>query len=596
VDGWFNQSILSPSSSTTTHGFVAVEIVGEGIATMDPDLESYPLGTPVLVRAIPEATWKFTGWSGVASPLSNPISLVVTGAHHFTALFTPINNTPPTISGLADLVVSEDDRGRTIPFTIGDAHSQASRLAVAATSSNSSLIPNSKILLGGIGQERTITLSPAANASGTATIKVTVGDGDLITTNTFVIQVAPVNDLPTITRIPDQSILGEGSTPPIPFIIGDLESSAASLIVSAISSNPQLVPNSGIVFGGSGSNRTVRITPKSSSSGGTTITVKVSDGRDSVATAFLVEVLEPGAIPLSGLALWLRADALQLLDGGEVAQWNDQSGNNRHATQTFAPGRPTMVNNAVNGKPAVRLDGIDDYLTFNLPVNGLTGLSVFLVAANTEIQSGGASGAERAALFWNENASWGTIYLSPYQSSVQLRFGTTQSENRVSYSRPNSVGSSFTLTSAIKNGGTDSLYVNGNLAVSSNGKFNTIAGCQSTGNIGRGYNDNTYFAGYVAELLVYTRALSPVEREAVETQLNDKYLLIGPRPRLDLARTGNLLRLSWPSDAPDYVLEIKEGFLSEWREADEVPVVENGENVVMTNVAQPIRFYRLRRR
>ena len=53
-------------------------------------------------------------------------------------------------------------------------------------------------------------------------------------------------------------------------------------------------------------------------------------------------------------------------------------------------------------------------------------MSIFLVAANTQNQAGGASQAERAALFWNETAGWGTVYLSPFQTAVNLRFGTTQ--------------------------------------------------------------------------------------------------------------------------------------------------------------------------
>jgi hypothetical protein len=61
-------------------------------------------------------------------------------------------------------------------------------------------------------------------------------------------------------------------------------------------------------------------------------------------------------------------------------------------------------------------------------------------------------------LFWNENAGWGTLYLSPYQSSVALRFGTTQVNNRIDYVRSSSLGSNFSLTTAIKDGTTDSLF------------------------------------------------------------------------------------------------------------------------------------------
>lgn len=122
--------------------------------------------------------------------------------------------------------------------------------------------------------------------------------------------------------------------------------------------------------------------------------------------------------------------------GPEVTQWTDQSGNNRNATQTTPFNRPTLTPALINGLPAVSFDGASDFLTFNLPVNGLGGMSIFLVAANTQNQSVGASHAERAALFWNESVGWGTVYLSPFQSSVAFRCGTTQAGNRIVHNRP----------------------------------------------------------------------------------------------------------------------------------------------------------------
>jgi hypothetical protein len=150
-------------------------------------------------------------------------------------------------------------------------------------------------------------------------------------------------------------------------------------------------------------------------------------------------------------------------------------------------------------------------------------MSLFLVAANTQNQNGGSSGAERAALFWHESAGWGTLYLSPFQSSVSFRFGTTQAENQIDYLRPSSVGSAFTISSAIKDGTTDSLFVNGTQVVNAGGKLATVAGCQAFGNVGRGYDNNTYYAGDIAEVLIYERALTAAERQGVERFLGSKY-------------------------------------------------------------------------
>src|SRR5204863_3779350 len=59
--------------------------------------------------------------------------------------------------------------------------------------------------------------------------------------------------------------------------VGDTETAAASLTVSGSSSDTTLVPNANIVFGGSGANRTVTITPAANQFGTTTITLTVTD-------------------------------------------------------------------------------------------------------------------------------------------------------------------------------------------------------------------------------------------------------------------------------------------------------------------------------
>src|SRR5262249_16824982 len=187
-----------------------------------------------------------------------------------------------------------------------------------------------------------------------------------------------------------------------------------------------------------------------------------------------------------------------------------------NALQGVASSQPSFVSSALNGKPILRFDGVDDFMTFTLGVNGLSGMSIFMVAANTSGQTVGGSRAERAALFWNETAGWGTLYLTPFQTQVAFRFGTTQPLNWPLLARPSSIGSSFSISTAIKDATTDSLYTNGVLALSEGGKLSTIAACSTTGNIGRGYNNNTFFLGDIAEILVFKRALTPAERHDVE--------------------------------------------------------------------------------
>ena len=75
------------------------------------------------------------------------------------------------------------------------------------------------------------------------------------------------------------------ATPAIPFTVGDAETAAGSLTLSATSSNPQLVPISNIVFGGSGASRTVTVTPAAGLSGSSRIYIIASDANGAEITA-----------------------------------------------------------------------------------------------------------------------------------------------------------------------------------------------------------------------------------------------------------------------------------------------------------------------
>jgi hypothetical protein len=98
---------------------------------------------------------------------------------------------------------------------------------------------------------------------------------------------------PTISTVPLQQIEESGTSSAIPVTIDDDLTPPSSLVLSASSSNPALIPNSSIVIAGSGSNRSVTITPTPALSGYSTITLSVNDGTFTTPTTFLVAVGTP---------------------------------------------------------------------------------------------------------------------------------------------------------------------------------------------------------------------------------------------------------------------------------------------------------------
>ena len=196
-------------------------------------------------------------------------------------------NDPPTISAFANQTIVEDTPTGAISFTIGDVETLAASLAVSANSSNSALVPNGNIIFGGSGSNRTVMVTPATNQSGTATITVTVSDGEASATASFALTVTASNDAPTLSSIPNQTI-SQGSSISLPVAVGDAETPAGSLTLTGSSSNPGLIANSNIVFGGSGPDRTATLTSPISQAGTATITITVSGPRGSESSPMVI--------------------------------------------------------------------------------------------------------------------------------------------------------------------------------------------------------------------------------------------------------------------------------------------------------------------
>jgi hypothetical protein len=105
-------------------------------------------------------------------------------------------NTPPTISSVANQTLTAGNSTGALTFTVGDAQVAAGSLTVTASSANQTLVPNSNIVLGGNGATRTVTVTPASGQSGTTTVTLTVSDGTLTTSTSFTVTVNPAPATP----------------------------------------------------------------------------------------------------------------------------------------------------------------------------------------------------------------------------------------------------------------------------------------------------------------------------------------------------------------------------------------------------------------
>ena len=100
----------------------------------------------------------------------------LTASSAFNVTVTP-PNTAPSLTGLAEYQIASP--GQTPPaigFSVGDAETAVELLNVTAISSNTKLVPNANLALGGSGANRTVQVVPVAGQSGTAVIKLRVVD------------------------------------------------------------------------------------------------------------------------------------------------------------------------------------------------------------------------------------------------------------------------------------------------------------------------------------------------------------------------------------------------------------------------------------
>ena len=162
---------------------------------------------------------------------------------------------------------------------------------------------------------------PAADFAGSDSFSYRASDGAL-TSNvaTVAINLTAVNDAPTAT-VAAGGTCGTGDrSGTINLTVGDLESAATALTLTAASSNPTLLPASNIVLAGSGAARTVTASTVAGRTGTAVVTITVSDGQAASTVQLTVRSGGNGTDTLTGGAgadLILGQGGNDTLGGGD---------------------------------------------------------------------------------------------------------------------------------------------------------------------------------------------------------------------------------------------------------------------------------------
>ena len=229
-------------------------------------------------------------------------------ARSFTVTVTPEND-PPQLSVIRDQALELGGMPRLV-FLSGinsGAPNETDALSIVAASDNPDVIRDPLVFYDSPAFSGVLVLEPAGT-NGTANVTVTISDGSTTTARTFAVLVQPANEPPTIAAVPDQTMAESEESEPIPLAIADEKIPAENLVVSASSSDPEVLASEDIVVEGVGANRALKLRHGRGRAGHATITVKVDDGQAISTLSFGVDVVS-GSVGAPGVQTATSVDA-----------------------------------------------------------------------------------------------------------------------------------------------------------------------------------------------------------------------------------------------------------------------------------------------
>lgn len=216
-----------------------------------------------------------------------------------------------------------------------------------------------------------------------------------------------------------------------------------------------------------------------------------------------VAAVAPDAV--TGLQLWLKADALGLADAAAVSSWTDSSVNARHAVQATGSKQPAYKTSILNGKAVVRFGG-DDILT--CPAFGAALTAPYTVMTVCQMTLSGIS-SNRYVVASFDVADHGVIYGRSSDKRYACYSGT-------SLGGPKTDG--FVVISATFNGASSVLQVGSAVAPGTAGSDSLLRVC-----VGSNRDVSSYLTGDVAEVIVYNSTPTVAELAGVRAHLGAKY-------------------------------------------------------------------------
>ena len=227
----------------------------------------------------------------------------------------------------------------------------------------------------------------------------------------------------------------------------------------------------------------------------------------------LASGFNPRSIP--NLELWLDAsDASTITVSTGVSVWADKSGNGRNATQATGGKQPAYTN-TLNGKNIVTFQGTDDTLQ-------IANNAAFNTSAVTYIIIARQAAANNESLFYKASATSGIDgFIFRYRAGTVIWPYQKNDGNAATLSYASNTNTNANIYSVTLDASAQAAHVNGTQVATA-----TVAtGYSDTGPLWLGSRRDIgeFLNGDIAEVLFFSRALTPSERGRIEKALGRKW-------------------------------------------------------------------------
>ena len=224
---------------------------------------------------------------------------------------------------------------------------------------------------------------------------------------------------------------------------------------------------------------------------------------------------------ISNLTLWLRADCVtgngvDPADNSTVSTWVDLSGNGNNATGYGTPTYQSDAANLINSQPVVNFNGSSSFTSIDIRAITRPNITIFSVYK--------LRGSNQVGIWGIDDGGWDRFFMARWtgDNGIISHSGTTAIPN----SGVNTTTKLITTIYKYNISSGSSVYDNGALVNSFTDNAAESA-AQTTLRIGSiGATSGAYMlVGDIAEIIIFSQALSESDRKTVNGYLNSKYNL-----------------------------------------------------------------------